>query len=133
MPPHPFMPWQQFTIDPLADKRADLFYKDQEIGKLSRMLANTLEMLDDVDLSPDLRSELQYKICDLTSAKASLIAERDKMGNEFHVAEQKMLSERTSRHREEDFRGDREIKMQKSDGLRGGHSTRGGRGGGRFY
>jgi hypothetical protein len=97
------------------------------------MIANSLEMLEDVDLSQDFRSELQHKICDLTSSKASLMKEREKMGVEFHMAEQRMLSERTARHREEDFKEDRENKMQKSDGLRGGHSNRGGRGGGRFY
>ena len=136
MPPHPYMPfggqavpWQQFNHDPLADKRQDLFYKDQEIGKLCRSVANTLQMLDDVDLSQDTRAELQTKVCDLTSMKANLTAEREKMAIEFHAAEQKLLAERATRHREEEFKEEQGNKMQKHDGSRGGHSSRGGRGG----
>ena len=123
------MQWQQLGHDLLADKRQDLYYKDQEISKLCRSITNTLQMLDDVDLSHDTRSELQNKIIDLTSAKANLAAEREKMTIEFHVAEQKMLADRAARHREEELKEERDIKMQKHDGLRGGRSSRGGRGG----
>jgi hypothetical protein len=135
MPPHPFMPvgsqaapWQQFN-DPLADKRQDLFYKDQEIGKLCRSLSNTMQMLDDDELTVDTRNELLQRMCDLTNMKTKLSAERVKMAAEFHEAEQRMLSERAARHREEEHKEERDNKMTKYDGMRGGKSSRGGRGG----
>ena len=131
MPPHPFagnpQPWYQ--IDPLADKRQELYFKDQEISKLTRSIANTLEMLDDVELSQDLRSELNYKVCDLTSTKANLSRDREKMAIDLRAAEQKMLAERAARHREEEEHKEEQNKMPKYDGMRGGKSSRGGRGG----
>ena len=122
------VPWQQHH-DPLADMRQGLFYKDQEIGKLCRSVKNTLEMLDEVDLTSDTRCELQQKVCDLTNMKATLNAEREKLAIEFHAAEQKMLAERAARHREGELRDERDSKMAKYDGSRGGRSSRGGRGG----
>ena len=122
------VPWQQFN-DPLADKRQDLFYKDQEIGKLCRSLSNTMQMLEDDALTVDTRNELLARLCDLTNMKTKLSAERVKMAAEFHEAEQRMLSERAARHREEEEHKEEQNKMPKYDGVRGGKSSRGGRGG----
>jgi hypothetical protein len=131
MPPHPFAgnPTQWYQNDPLADKRQNLFYTDQEIAKLCRSISNTMQMLEDVELTIDTRNELLQKMCDLTNMKAGLNAERVKLTAEFHEAEQKMLAERAARHREEELKEERENKMQKHDGGRGGRSSRGGRGG----
>ena len=115
------------------DKRQDIIFKDQELAKMCRCINNAIGMLDDASLSANMRAELLSRVSDLTRDKASLTLARDNMLAELHEADQRMLSERTARHREEDFKGDRENKMQKSDGSRGGHSNRGGRGGGRFY
>ena len=121
-------PWLGFN-DPLADKRQDLFYKDQEIGKLCRQITNTMQTLDDDELTIDTRNELLQRMCDLTNMKTKLSAERVKMAAEFHEVEQRMLSERAARHREEEHKEERDNKMPKYEGMRGGKSSRGGRGG----
>ena len=51
------------------------------------------------------------------------------MAIELRAAEQKMLAERAARHREEELKEERDNKMPKYDGIRGGKSSRGGRGG----
>ena len=125
------VPWQH---DPLMDKRQSIFFKEQEINKLHRQVGNALELLNDIDLSADMRTELLSKIQTLTKNKAHVNAARDKMAAELHEAEQKMLSERASRHHHEEPKEERENKMQKSDnGSRGGRSSRGGHGGGRIH
>ena len=122
-------PWQQLN-DPLADKRTDLFYKDQEIGKLCRQITNTMQTLDDDELTVDTRNELLQRMCDFTNMKTELNREREKMAIDLRAAEQKMLADRAARHREEEEqKEERENKMPKYDGMRGGKSSRGGRGG----
>jgi hypothetical protein len=136
MPPHPFAgnPAQWYQNDPLADKRQDLFYKDQEVGQLCRQITHTLQMLDDLELSTDTRAELLNRVCELTNIKTELNREKEKMAIDLRAAEQKMLAERAARHREEEeLKEERDNKMPKYDGMRGGKSSRGGRGGRNNY
>ena len=86
-------------------------------------------MLEDDELTVDTRNELLQRLCGLTNTKTKLSAERVKMAAEFHEAEQRMLSERAARHREEEEHKEEQNKMPKYDGMRGGRSSRGGRGG----
>ena len=86
-------------------------------------------MLDDLQLSTDTRAELLNRVCELTNIKTELNREKEKMATDLRAAEQRMLAERAARHREEENKEERDNKMPKYDGMRGGKSSRGGRGG----